>query len=254
MNNFSQKAITKFVHFYERIFRLSLNLLRNSNQYICPCCSYGSTNFIKYGIPPRKNALCPKCGSLERHRLFYLFLERSLSNNKKISILHFSPEACLSKLFKSYKSAKYTSADLRKTRAEQCEDITQLSFKARSFDLIFCSHVLEHVKNDIKAMKEMSRVLKPNSLAIILVPVSHKAKTEENTMKVSQKMQRNMVLHDHVRNYGADFKKRIFQSGLKVKVLDYYNTLDRKTREEYCLRPEKIFLCYKKRIPRWFNL
>ena len=254
MNYFFQRAIRKLACKANIAFRLSVNVFIRKNNVICPCCKYKCGGFASYGNPLRKNALCPRCGSLERHRLIYLFLEKTLPKNKKISILHFSPEACLSKLFKSYESVKYTSADLRKTRAERCEDITQLSFREGSFDLIYCSHVLEHVKNDIKAMKEMYRVLKPNSLAIILVPVSHKAKTEENTMKVSQKMQRNMVLHDHVRNYGADFKKRIFQSGLKVKVLDYYNTLDRKTREEYCLRPEKIFLCYKKRIPRWFNL
>ena len=50
-------------------------------------------------------------------------------------------------------------------------DLTNLTFDSRMFDLIICSHVLEHIEDDGSAMREMARVLRPNGRAIVLVPV-----------------------------------------------------------------------------------
>lgn len=58
-------------------------------------------------------------------------------------------------------------------------DITSLDFKDESFDRIICSDVLEHVKNDIGALKELSRVLKKEGEAVFTFPYinPHTART-----------------------------------------------------------------------------
>ncbi|MDR0754738.1 MAG: hypothetical protein LBF04_05040 [Prevotellaceae bacterium] len=73
-------------------------LLRGNNVY-CPCCGKHFSAFWFFGKPIRFNALCPSCGSLERHRLLWLFLfqreDKLITNGTKL--LHIAPEECFSK-------------------------------------------------------------------------------------------------------------------------------------------------------------
>ncbi len=48
----------------------------------------------------------------------------------------------------------------------------KLPFKNKSFDVIFCSHVLEHVKSEEKSLDEMNRVLKDDGKLIIGMPTA----------------------------------------------------------------------------------
>ena len=47
-----------------------------------------------------------------------------------------------------------------------------MEYPDESFDVIYCSHVLEHVPDDCKAMRESPRVLKRGGWAILLVPIN----------------------------------------------------------------------------------
>lgn len=55
-------------------------------------------------------------------------------------------------------------------------DVENLPFKDKSFDFVFCSHLLEHVKNPDKAILELTRVAKrgylevPNAIIDLLWP------------------------------------------------------------------------------------
>ena len=56
----------------------------------CECSVCGFVGRFRYfGDPPRPSAKCPRCGSLERHRLFALWwtLERGRSSTKRVSAL-----------------------------------------------------------------------------------------------------------------------------------------------------------------------
>src|SRR3972149_11142427 len=137
----------------------------------CPFCGWRGKKFFPAGVNPRKNAKCPRCGSLERHRLYYLYLKNVIPKNQRLKMLHFAPERSMSMFFRSYSNLDYLSVDIKSGRAMKEENITNLSFPDNSFDIIFCSHVLEHIEDDRRAMGELHRVLKPGGFSLIAVPV-----------------------------------------------------------------------------------
>jgi len=49
-------------------------------------------------------------------------------------------------------------------------DVTALPFPDRTFDLVICAEVLEHIPEDRKAIAEVVRVLKPGKLLAVSVP------------------------------------------------------------------------------------
>jgi len=49
-------------------------------------------------------------------------------------------------------------------------DLAALPFADRSFDLIICKHVLEHLEHPPAAVRELARVLRPQGRLVILTP------------------------------------------------------------------------------------
>jgi ubiquinone/menaquinone biosynthesis C-methylase UbiE len=49
-------------------------------------------------------------------------------------------------------------------------DITNLPFCDSTFDIVFCSEVLEHIEENEKAIRELIRVLKPGKDMVVSVP------------------------------------------------------------------------------------
>ncbi len=56
------------------------------------------------------------------------------------------------------------------TKLDIVSDITKIPIANASFDNIMCIEVLEHLPEPIKAIKEFSRILKPNGKLIITAP------------------------------------------------------------------------------------
>lgn len=96
--------------------------------------------------------------------------------------------------------------------------ITDIQYSDHSFDIIYCSHVLEHLPNDRKAMRELERVLKPNGWALLMVPVTVDKTIEDPLETNPAERERRFGRHDHVRRYGLDFGKRLEEEGFKVDV------------------------------------
>lgn len=164
--------------------------------------------------------------------------------------MHFAPEEIFWQLFTSLKDIDYWPVDLDPSRyggkVRKAVDITDITFDNDSFDLIMCTHVLEHIPDDKKAMRELYRVLKPGGMAFLNVPLFNMPATlekpEYNTPELRLKYYGQ---EDHVRAYGLDYPQRLVDAGFKVQLFTM-NGLDEKTLKRYGLnRNEKIFLCRK---------
>lgn len=121
-------------------------------------------------------------------------------------------------------------------------------FKDNVFDWIICSHVLEHIPDDRKAMRELRRVLKPDGLAVILVPFrTGLAATFEDPSIVSpEDRERVYGQKDHVRNVGRDYRDRLVQEGFAVKEIDYGAVAGPTRASLYRLQLDQpIYLCTK---------
>ncbi len=190
----------------------------------CPICERSSSRFEPFGIICRNDAQCPFCGSLERHRLFWLYLFRktefksSFSRGMPYRMLHVAPEKMLEQRFRKVFGKNYLTADLFSDNVDVKMDITNIQYPDASFDFIYCSHVLEHVPDDRKAMREFFRVLSSKGTAILLVPITSNHTFEDPSITDPQERLRLFGQEDHVRCYGHDYLFRLIEAGFKVEV------------------------------------
>jgi SAM-dependent methyltransferase len=214
----------------------------------CPCCKAHLRRFTPFGTIPRPEAQCPLCGSLERHRLISLYVikKTNLFDGWPKRMLHVAPEPQLSHLFRAAESMEYLSADLSAPGAMVKMDITDIQYPDNTFDIIYCSHVLEHVTDDRRAMREFYRVLKPGGWAILQVPVVGNTTLEDSSVISPEERQRLFGQHDHVRQYGLDYKERLIGAGFCVTVDDFVRELNDRDVHRFGLRRnEDVYLCWK---------
>lgn len=239
-----------YLEMREMFFTLR-SVFYSGQQFICPCCGGHFRKFLPCGVNPRPNAKCPKCGSLERHRLVWLYLkEKTNLFNENLKMLHIAPEILFAKRFSHTPNIDYISADLSSPLAMVKMDITNIEYEENYFDVILCNHVLEHVIDEQKAMKELLRVLKPNGWAILQVPLDSKRdKTfEDPTIVLPEDRERLFGQDDHVRVYGRDYKNRLEKAGFTVKVDSYVRELGSDMVSRYRLPDEEIYFCTKQKL------
>ena len=245
------------------IYHYLVSLMYFGNKFICPICRGHFRRFLpigldipvikKYNIVPggfRKNAKCPRCRSTDRERLFYLYLIKYQPNifEENINLLHIAPEIKLRKVFNSHSNINYINGDLYNPQADEVIDITSINYDDNVFDIIICSHVLEHIQKDELAMSELFRVLKPGGLAIIQVPISSVLVEtfEDSSIIEPEDREKYFGQKDHVRIYGTDYIKRLKKSGFKVTAYDFISELNPFDVQKYALlKDEKLYLCSK---------
>jgi len=172
----------------------------------------------------------------------YLKEATNFFNGKK-DVLHIAPEACYINRFEKLHGANYITADIESPLAKVKMDIHQIPFDENHFDVVLCNHVLEHVQDDIQAMKEIHRVLKPGGFAILQIPFFNPIPdvTFEDA-SIIDKREREKIFgqDDHVRKYGKDYPQRIALSGLKVIEEGFVNNLSDETRKKFGLAKGEI--------------
>ncbi len=214
----------------------------------CPLCGWSAAEFLPQGRVPRPNARCGGCGCLERHRAMYLYLRDETSIfDQPTRLLHFAPEAALRPVIEDADLVEYISTDLEMDDVTIKMDIGDLLFKDDVFDCVICSHVLEHIPDDRKAMREIRRVLRPGGFALVLVPIlgTPDGKTYEDPAIVTpEERERVFGQDDHVRIYGQDFPDRLSESGFAVQEVNPGRDLDPDVVSRFgLLRDERIFVC-----------
>jgi SAM-dependent methyltransferase len=214
----------------------------------CPCCRSHLRTFKPFGLVPRPDALCPVCHSLDRHRLILLYVtERTaLFDERRKRMLHIAPEPQLAQLFQRAPSIDYLSGDLDGSRAMETIDVMDIHHEDSSFDVIYCSHVLEHVPDDRRAMRELYRVLAPGGWAILQVPIDGDRTYEDPTVEDPRERERLFGQDNHLRRYGPDYADRLREAGFSVSVDDFVRKLpDRTVTRVGLVRTEDVYLCRK---------
>ncbi len=213
--------------------------VKSTHPRTCSICGYHG-HFHPYGRPLRPDARCPKCTSLERHRLLWLWYG---GDTHKLAepILHFAPDQYMSKVFrKTYK--EYVTADLF-APADLVLNIESINLPDRSVRTVICSHVLEHV-DDVKALAEIRRILTDDGLAIIAVPIAHAREITYENPEVRTPKQRELHFgqSDHVRYYGRDVRDRLRKAGFTFQEI----VADGQMVAEHSLLVDDVFfLCRK---------
>lgn len=153
------------------------------------------------------------------------------------------------RLLSAVEGVRYVTADLDSPLADDRVDIGSLPYADGTFDGLLCSHVLEHVDDDRRAMREMLRVLRPGGWAIILAPVEPgRAATFEDPSVTDEGQRRRLFGQaDHLRIYGSDLADRLEEVGFRVCVERFADELPAATARRMRLKVEDdpIFFCTK---------
>ena len=169
---------------------------------------------------------CPACQASDRDRLYALFLSAYVQQRQGLALrlLDIAPSPMLSRFLRGLLGVQYRSADLMSPLADDKVDITDMKcYPSGSFDLIVCSHVLEHVPDDAKAIRELNRILAPNGAAILMVPILLGVQHTDEDPGVTDVNERwrRFGQDDHVRMYARnDFLERLQAGGFQVESLD----------------------------------
>ncbi len=219
------------------------------HEHFCPVCGSHLSKFIMKIVDVQENARCPVCRCLERHRLDWIFFQRktNLFDGCPKRMLHVAPENVFAMKFKKISYLNYITADLNNPKAMCNLDVTKLPFGDDRFDVIYCSHVLEHVPDDRKAIREFYRVTKKGGWALLQVPITAKHTIEDPTIEDPFERKRLFGQIDHVRRYGPDYAERLKEAGYEVNVY-YADELLENERDFYRLGIQKtrmVFFCRK---------
>ena len=207
----------------------------------CPVCGYHGT-FLSVGRPSRWDVRCPKCASRNRHRLMWLYFQEAEIDPSTMRILNFGPEKCMIERMRD--NPNYETADLHAKIARFRLDITDIDRPDDYFDMVIAHHVLEHVDDDRKAMRELCRVTRPGGIAAISVPLDlTRERTYENPA-ITDLDERFVHFGgtDHKRYYARDFGDRLAEAGFEVTPY----RRDEPDEVRYSLtRGQQIYICHK---------
>ena len=213
--------------------RFVVRLQKNSHKLIgyprhtgrCPVCDNAVRRWLplvrRIGVNKFKNEgegrLCPHCFSYVRTRHFWLYIKQERLLDSMPRMLHFAPEEGLEKRLRLAIGSRLVTTDIEMPNVDVLSDITKMPFDTGSFDLIYCSNVLEHVSDDKHAMQELFRVLSPGGLAVIQVPIRGEKTYEDVEIKTPELRAVHFGQADHVRYYGRDISDRLRAVGFIVE-------------------------------------
>lgn len=202
----------------EQSLRKLFFIFYKGNNHQCPVCEKKSRAFLPLEVG---DTLCPYCGSAARHRRLFTLLQPLLNNG--IKVLDFSPPRSLYRKLRKMPQIEYTPTDFAgEFLASKNLDITHLDLENNSYDLIICYHVLEHIEEDMLAMRELFRVLRPQGSCFIQTPFKEGDIYENSAVKTAEERKEHFGQEDHVRVYSAEgLTQRLTSVGFKVEQLNF---------------------------------
>jgi SAM-dependent methyltransferase len=216
--------------------------------YECSICDsfFGSRGDLKKKPKVRMN--CPHCGAYPRHRFLWLYLnEHTDLIRENYRVLHTSPFRALKEKFKSQTNLDYLTSAMDHKGEDLNIDLTQIDQADHSFDVVICSHVLEHIQDDRKAMSEIYRILKPGGFAIFMFPIKGELTHEDASIVSSDDRKKYFSQEDHVRVYGTDVYLRLENVGFDVVCAQPQSCFSAaQIRKHNLFKTQRLYHCKKK--------
>ncbi len=224
-------------------------------RYNCVLCRSWLRDFLPHGQPRRPKSICPVCFSRERHRLAWLYLQPLLrTRGPRPRILHLAPEASIAVRLRSTPGVAYIAGDIKACDGIRF-DVQFLPFPDRCFDLIYCSHVLNMVENDIVAMHEIVRVLRDDGVAVVQIPLAPCSQTVSATPLWDGALRKTVFGDEFMwHRHGADIVARFAQSGMTISRVAYARTLAHEVFRRSGLIDEDFLLCRRQETPPTDNV
>lgn len=195
--------------------------------HVCTVCGATET-FATFNN--RKNALCSKCASKERHRLLiHYFQHETPLLRDKLDVLQFSPEKGEAEFLRKQTNLKYVTSEYDPGKGDLRLDITAIEQPDASWDVLIVYHILEHIIDDRKAMSELFRILRPGGTMYLQVPLEAGRTELYEDASIVGKKERAAAFGqwDHVRRYSVQgLKTRLEEAGFVVEVVDYLAKLE----------------------------
>ena len=214
--------------------RADMALSGKKMELFCPCCGTKARRFVEgdyrecpevYDVTlyerSRQDLQCPACGSLPRHRILAMWIERNPDLLCGKDVLYFAAERSMTRYMKKH-GIRYTTADLYDEEADLQIDITDTGLPGGSYDAVICNHVLEHVNDYKTALAEIRRILRPGGVLITSFPISQDVDLVEEDPEVTTEEERirRYGQSDHVRLFGRNSQTLLAKEGYEVSVID----------------------------------
>ena len=212
----------------------------------CPICGTRALRFLPFGLLGRRNARCPGCGSVERHRLLWWYLSRRTGLlRQRARVLHTAPEPCLATRFRELSNWRYRTVDRFDPAADLSADLVDLPLPDGACDGLITSHVLEHLLDDRAALAELARVVRPGGWAIVMVPYDPKIPISPEDRRIDTPAKRMAAYGHpfHYRYYGADLTARLAEAGFAATVHDSRHLLTPHQRRRFRVNRNHLFHC-----------
>lgn len=233
----------------------SCPVCRNRVAGFAPLPSYYSDNARKHGYPyalddhetiNHSAYSCPVCVSSDRDRLYAAFFEplfAALDRTRLHLFLEIAPSRAFAHWVKSHPHVAHRSCDLYMPEVDDRADICALPYADNTFDFVLCSHVLEHVDDVVKAASELRRVLRPDGVALLMVPICNVlTETYENpAVKTPEDRWKHFGQDDHVRLFArAGFVKTLETAGFHTSQVPVTNLMNEARCEVHGISPRSV--------------
>lgn len=228
----------------EIIYRRSLQVAYLGRGRECNLCGYKCRQFIPFGVPTKPDVQCPSCRSVKRHRTMWEYIRRETEIFRGgCDVLYFAPMNILESQL-DRPTVNLVTTDLEMPGVDTRADITSLPFPDGVFDAIICAHVLEHVPDDRKAMRELYRVLSEDGWLLVDVPLDRGRESTYEDPSVTDPVEREKEYgqRDHVRLYGQDFTDRLEEAGFSVNRYSAASRMPASEMERLGLREQPLYI------------
>ena len=225
-----RKLVGRFVRIGRVILFKAENRIKGDDlPYYCPCCNTYLKQFVSGDFEKRpkrynidryrgtdQNVICPICGSLPRHRILVSWMNENEEWIAGKNILHFAQEKSV-RMWLDRHHIECTTADLY-SKADLKINIEDTGLNDDSYDMIICNHVLEHVSDYKKALRELHRIIRPGGRIILSFPVDPSLTTvyEDNSISSEEERVRHFGQNDHLRIFGRNSTELLESFGFQV--------------------------------------